>query len=107
MDEKANDSPTDHHPRSGEGPVTDWFLLGLLCHGLQFVEQDLGVKLAEILVQSLLMAVVTISFSGCWVQGPGPVEPFGVDLNLLAVIGHDDVVHGPDVTAWIDLDCLA
>jgi hypothetical protein len=55
-------------------------------------------NLPEILVQSLSMAVVTIS---C------PVEPLGVYLDLLTVIGHDDVVHGPDVTAWIDPDGLA
>jgi hypothetical protein len=25
-----------------------------------------------------------------------------VDRDFLAVIGRDDVVHGPDVAAWID-----
>jgi len=41
------------------------------------------------------------------IQGPSPVEPFGVDLNLLAVVGRDDVIHGTDVAAGIDLDSLA
>ena len=91
-------------------PVADGILLGLLCHGLQFVEQDLGIKLAGDFGAKLV--------DGCgyhfvfWLleqlpQGPGPVEPLGVNLNLFAVIGHDDVVHGPDVTAWIDPDCPA
>ncbi len=35
-------------------------------------------------------------------QGPSPVQPLGVDRDLLAVIGRDDVVHGPDVTAGVD-----
>ena len=39
-------------------------------------------------------------------QGPGPIKPFGVDLDLLAVIGRDDEIHGPDIAAWIDLDGL-
>jgi len=30
-----------------------------------------------------------------------------VDLDLLAVICREDVVHGPDVAAWVDPDCLA
>ncbi len=30
-----------------------------------------------------------------------------MDLDFLAVIGRDDVVHGPDVAAGIDPDCLA
>jgi len=40
-------------------------------------------------------------------HGPGPVEPLGVYLDLLAVMGRHDVVQGPDVTAWIDPDGLA
>ncbi len=39
-------------------------------------------------------------------QGPGPVQPFRVDRDLLAVIGRDDVVHRSDVTAWVDPDSL-
>jgi hypothetical protein len=40
-------------------------------------------------------------------QGQRPVQPYGVDLNFVAVIGHDDMIHGPDVVAGIDLDCFA
>jgi hypothetical protein len=39
-------------------------------------------------------------------QSPGPVEPFGVDLQFLAVVGRDDVIHGPNVAAGVDSDCL-
>ncbi len=54
------------------------------------------------------MAEVTTSFSGCWKSCPiVHVKPFLVKLNLLAVIGHDDVVHGLDAAAGIDTDCLA
>ena len=73
-------------------------------------------NLPEILVRSLAMAAVTTSFSDCWnscprvleqlSQGPGPVQPFRVDRDLLAVIGRDDVVHRSDVTAWVDPDSL-
>ncbi len=40
-------------------------------------------------------------------QSPGPVEPFGVDLHFLAVIGRDDVIHGPNIAAGVDSDGLA
>jgi hypothetical protein len=40
-------------------------------------------------------------------QSPGPVEPFGVDLQFLTVVKRDDVIHGPDVAAVVDSDCLA
>ncbi len=40
-------------------------------------------------------------------QRPCPVEPFVQDLDLFAVIGRDDVVHGLDVAAWIDPDRLS
>ncbi len=47
--------------------------------------------------------------SHSWVAGrarpvTGPVEPLGVNLLVLGLISHDDVVHGPDVapgdTTW-------
>ena len=41
------------------------------------------------------------------VGGAGGAVGYGVDRDLLAVIGCDDVVHRPDVTAWIDPDSLA
>jgi hypothetical protein len=90
--------------------VADRVLLGLLRHGLQFVEQDLSVELAINLCAKLVDGSgnhLILPFLEQLSQGPGPVEPFGVDLDLLAVIGPDDVVHGPDVTSWIDQDCLA
>jgi len=40
-------------------------------------------------------------------QHPGPVKPSGVDLNLLAVISCDDVIHGMDITTGVDPDGLA
>ncbi len=40
-------------------------------------------------------------------HSPGPVEPFGVDFQFLAVVGCDDVIHGPDVAAGVDSDGLA
>jgi hypothetical protein len=40
-------------------------------------------------------------------RSPGPVEPSVQDLDFLAVIGRDDVIHGPDVTAWVDPDSLS
>ncbi len=90
--------------------MADGVLLGLHCHGLQFVEQDLGVKLARDLGTKLVEGRgnhLVLGLPEQLPQGPGPVESFGVDLDLLAVIGHNDVVHGPDVTAWIEPDCSA
>ncbi len=66
------------------------------------MEQDLGVKLARDLSAKLVDGHGDhLAF---WLlkqlsQSPGSVEPLGVYINLLAVIGHDGVVHGPDVTA--------
>ncbi len=80
-------------------------LLGLLGQGCQFVEEDLGVELTRDPGSefgdgggdhSALLLLEELP------QGPGPVQPFGVDRDFFAVIGRDDVVHGPDVAAWID-----
>ncbi len=80
----------------------EWFLLGLLGHGFQLVDQDLGVEFAgdsfpesadrfcDLFVFWLLEKLA---------QSPGPVEPFGVDIQFLAVVGCDDVSHGPNVAA--------
>ncbi len=108
--EKAGDGPADHGPQRGEGPVTNGVLFSLLGHGFKFVEQNLGVELAGDLCAELVDGRGDHLIS--WLlkqlsQGPGPVEPLGVNLDLLTVIGRDDVVHGPDVTAWIDPDSLA
>ncbi len=43
--------------------------LGLLGHGVQLVETDLGIKFA--LVRSLAMAEATTSLSFCWKSCPG------------------------------------
>ncbi len=40
-------------------------------------------------------------------NSPGPVKPFGVDLQFLTVVHRDDVIHGPDVAAGVDSDSLA
>ncbi len=86
-------------------------LLGLLGHGLQFMEQNLGIEFAQNLVPELgdcrgggdhLVLQLLEELS----QSPGPVKPFRVDLDFLAAIGRDDVVHGPDVGDWVDPDCL-
>ncbi len=86
------------------------FLLGLLGHCLQLVDQDLGIELAgdsfpesvdrfrDLFVFWLLEELA---------QSPSPVEPFGVDLHFLAVDSRDDVIHGPDVAAGVDSDGLA
>ncbi len=48
-------------------------------------------------------AIWVLSFSmAAQVAGkvcPSPIKPLGVDLNVLCLVGRDDVVHGPDVTA--------
>jgi hypothetical protein len=89
--------------------VIERFLLGLLGHGLQLVDQDLGIKLAGDSFPELvnrfrdLFVFRLLEKLG---QSSGPVKPFGVDLDLLTVVGRDDVIHGPDVAAGIDLDGL-
>ncbi len=40
-------------------------------------------------------------------QGPGPFEPLGVDLDLFGLISCDDMVHGPNITSWVELDRMA
>ncbi len=90
--------------------MADWVFLGLFGHCLQFVDQDLGVELAGDLLEESVDRLR--DFLILWLleelsQGPGPVEPFGVDLNLLAVVSRDDVIHGPDIAAGIDPDSLA
>ncbi len=84
--------------------MVERFLLGLLGHGLQLIDQDLGVKLARDSLLELvnrfrdLFDLRLLEKQG---QSPGPVKSFGVDLDLLAVIGRDDVIHGPDVAAGL------
>ncbi len=90
--------------------MADWFLFGLLGHCLQLIYEDLSIELAgDLLAESVNCFR---DFPVLWLlekltQGPSPVEPFGVDLNLLTVVGRDDVIHGPGVAAGIDLDSLA
>ena len=90
--------------------MIEQFLLGLLGHGLQLVDQDLGIEFAGDSFPELvnhfrdLFIFLLLEKLG---RSPGPIEPFGVDLDLLAVVGRDDVIHGPDVAAGIDLDSLA
>ncbi len=107
--EQTDDGSPNHGSWCGESPMVEGFLLGLLGHRLQLINQELGIKLAgdsfpesvnrfgDLFVFRLLEKLA---------QSPGPVEPFGVELNLLAVVGRDDVIHGPDVAAGIDLDGL-
>ncbi len=89
--------------------MIEQFLLGLLGHGLQLIDQDLSIELARDSFPELvnrfhdLFVFRLLEELG---QSPGPVEPFGVDLDLLAVVGRDDVIHGPDVAAGIDPDGL-
>jgi len=71
------------------------------------VEQDLGIKLAGVASVELVDGRgdhLAFRLLEQLSQGPGPVEPLGVYLDLLAVIGQDDVVHCPDVTTWMDPD---
>jgi hypothetical protein len=89
--------------------VVDRFFFGLLGHCLQLVHQDLSVELAgDPFAESVDCFCDLFIF---WLleelaQSPSPVEPFGVDLNLFAVVSRDDVIHGPDVAAGIDPDGL-
>ncbi len=90
--------------------MVDWVLLGLFGNRLQLLDQDLGVELArDLLAESVdrLCNLLVFRLLEQLSQGPGPVEPLGVDLNLFAVVGRDDVIHGPDVAAGIDPDGLA
>jgi hypothetical protein len=90
--------------------VTNGILFSLLGHGFKFVEQDLGVELARDLSAELVNGRgdhLAFRLLEQLSQAPGSVEPLGVYFDLLTVIGRDDVVHGPDVTAWIDPDGLA
>ncbi len=88
----------------------EWFLLGLLGHCFQLVDQDIGVENARDLFPESVDCFCDLFV--LWLleklsQSPGPVEPFGVDLQFLAVFGRDDVIHGPNVAAGDDSDCLA
>ncbi len=76
----------------------------------QLVDQDLGVEFAgDSFPESvdcfcdLFIFLVLEKLA----QSPGPVEPFGVDIQFLAVVGRDDVIHGQDVAAGVDSDGLA
>jgi len=94
----------------GESPMADRFFLGLFGYCLQLIDHDLGVELAGyLLAESVdrLRDFLVLWLQEKLTQGPGPVEPFGVDLNLLAVVNRDDVIHGPDVATGIDPDSLA
>ncbi len=90
--------------------MSERFLLGLLGHRLQLVDQVLGIEFAgDSFLESVDRFCDLFIF---WLleqlaQSPSPVEPFGVDLHFLAVIGRDDVIHGPDVAAGVDSDGLA
>ncbi len=90
--------------------MADRFFLGLFGHCLQLIDHDLGVELAgDLLAESVdrLRDFLVLWLQEKLTQGPRTVEPFGVDLNLLAVVSCDDVIHGPDVAAGIDPDSLA
>ncbi len=74
------------------------------------MEQNLSIKLARDLGAKLFNGRgnhLVFRLLEKLPQCPGPVEPFGVDLDLLAAIGLDDVVHGPNVTTGVDPDGLA
>ncbi len=90
--------------------MTNWILFSRLGHGFKFVEQDLGIKLAGDLSAELVDGRgdhLAFRLLEQLSQGPGVVEPLGVYFDLLIVISRDYVVHGPDVTTWIDPDGLA
>ncbi len=57
QDEQADQGHSDHRAGGGEDPVVErdflGQLLGLLGHGLQFMEQNLGVKFAQNIVPEL------------------------------------------------------
>jgi len=83
--------------------------LGFLHHGLQLLDQDISIELAGDLGPQAVDGGEDDFALGLlkqlW-QSPGPVEPSVLDLDFLAVIGRDDVIHGPDVAAWVDPDSL-
>ncbi len=84
--------------------------LGLLGHHLEFIDQYLGIELARDLCAESVDCrrdLLVLWLLEKLAQGPGPIQPLGMDLDLLAVVGCDDVVHGPDVTAGIDPDGLS
>ncbi len=90
--------------------MVDGVLFGFLGHGLQLVEQDLRIEPPRDLGAKLFNSGG--DYLVFWLleklsQRPDLVKPFGVNLSLFAVIGRDDVVHGLDVTAGADPDCLA
>ena len=90
--------------------MSERFLLGLLGHHFQLVDQNIGVESAgDSLPESVdrFRDLFVLWLLEKLSQSPGPVEPFGVDLQFLAVVGRDDVIHGPDVAAGVDSDCLA
>jgi len=77
---------------------------------LQLIYEDLGVELAGYLLAESVDCFrdfPVLQLLEKLTQGPSPVEPFGVHLNLLTVLGRDDVIHDPDVAAGIDLDSVA
>jgi len=111
--EKAKDGPSDHGSGRGKNPVTeDTFLgddLGLLRHRLEFLDQDVGVESSRDLAPESVDSLQHDFAFGLLKElrkRPGPFQPFVQDLDLLAVIGRDDVVHGPDVAAGVEPDCL-
>ncbi len=83
---------------------------GFLHHRLQLLDKDVSVESACDLVPESVDGGEDHFALGLleklW-QRPGPFKPIVQDLYLFAVIGRDDVTHGPDVAAGVDPDCLA
>ncbi len=84
--------------------------LGFQGHLLELVDQRVCIELPGDPLPELLDRLC--DFFVLWLlkelpDGQGPIQPFGVDLRFLSVIGGDEVVHRSDVAAWTDPDCFA
>ncbi len=85
------------------------FWSDFLHQGIELVEKHVSGKLSSDLGLEFLHGRCDDLILGLlekFAQSPGPIKQLGVDLNVLGLISHDDVVHGPDVTSGVELDCL-
>jgi hypothetical protein len=84
--------------------------LGFVGHGFELINQNLSIKLSgDLCAESVdrLHDLFVFQMLEKLAQGPGPVQPFRIDLDLLAVVSRDDVVNSPDIAAWVNPDRLA
>ncbi len=85
------------------------FWSDFLPQGVEVVEEHVGIKLSSDLGPEFLDGCCDNLILGLlekFAQSSGPIKPLGVNLNVLRLIGHDDVVHGPDVTTGVEIDRL-